>query len=61
MVGVVLYTDPGDDGPKEAQGSKPYPGLSSIVVRFDFEVLNSSRWARSTSFVYSERISCLYR
>jgi hypothetical protein len=30
MVGVVLYTDPGDDGPKEAQGSKPYPGPSGL-------------------------------
>jgi N-acetylated-alpha-linked acidic dipeptidase len=27
MIGVVLYTDPGDDGPQEAKGDKPYPSM----------------------------------
>jgi N-acetylated-alpha-linked acidic dipeptidase len=26
MVGVVIFTDPGDDGPQEAKGDKAYPG-----------------------------------
>lgn len=27
MIGAVLFTDPGGDGPQEANGVKPYPGM----------------------------------
>jgi hypothetical protein len=30
MIGVVLFTDPGDDGPQETKGQKAYPGLYSL-------------------------------
>lgn len=25
MIGVIIFTDPGDDGPQEAKGDAPYP------------------------------------
>ena len=29
MVGAVIFTDPGDDGPQEAKGDAPYPSKSA--------------------------------
>lgn len=30
MVGVVIFTDPGDDGPQETKGQIAYPSMSFI-------------------------------
>jgi len=31
MIGVVMFSDPGDDGPQEAKGQVAYPSMTSIA------------------------------
>jgi N-acetylated-alpha-linked acidic dipeptidase len=31
MVGVVIFIDPGDDGPQVAKGQAAYPGISKLL------------------------------
>ena len=33
MIGVVIFTDPGDDGPQEAKGQAAYPSMSFSIRR----------------------------
>lgn len=36
MLGVVMFSDPGDDGPQVARGQEAYPRefLSSFIIRY---------------------------
>jgi N-acetylated-alpha-linked acidic dipeptidase len=62
MVGVVMFSDPGDDGPQVAKGQSPYPSESQCIIQtLGNYMLKLDRWASSSSFLHSTRISRLHR
>jgi hypothetical protein len=60
MIGVVIFTDPGSDGPQERNGYVPYPSKISLVSSIVEIYTNQSRWASETSFVHSAWICSFY-
>jgi N-acetylated-alpha-linked acidic dipeptidase len=55
MVGVVMFSDPGDDTAQVAKGQKAYPGMlasHTIQPHASFrEVLTASRWSGSVAYI----------
>ena len=64
MVGVVMFSDPGDDGPQEAKGQAAYPSkilLHSWSIPRTYVSLTACRWPSTSAFLRSPRIRCVHQ
>ena len=57
MVGVIMFSDPGDDGPQEAKGQVAYPRMTTPNMTDRRNIcLTSCRWSSAPTVLHTARI-----